>query len=123
MGGGGVRRPEDKKCYNNNMQITNALEFEDKDLPVHYQGSFGRFDKGREAVFKILVNNYSITLEFFISFLDSITESEIKIDEKKLLDQAKEITQEISIEKDLEKLPNKMFFLYSKSRGEFDLLN
>lgn len=46
------------------MQIINALGFEDKDLPIHYRGSFGRFDKGRKAIFKILTNGRSIMVEF-----------------------------------------------------------
>lgn len=105
------------------MQIINALRFEDKDLPIHYHGSFDRFDKGRKAIFKILTNGRSIVVEFFISFLDSVAESDIKIDESKILHQTEEITQKLSIEKDLKKFPERLFYLYSKSRREFDLLS
>ena len=105
------------------MQIINALGFEDKDLPIHYHGSFGRFDKGRRAISRILADGRSITVEFFISFLDSVAQSDIKIDESEILHQAKEVTHELSKEKNLDELPDRLFFLYSKSRREFDLLS
>lgn len=95
--------------------------FIEKDLPWNYAGSFGRYDKGKEAIFEPYKNGDEDPPRFifFISFLDRVANAKTKIDEDKLFSIARSIVESYSDKKIKTK---KLFFLYNFLSQEFDLI-
>lgn len=84
-------------------------------------GSFGSYDKGKELLFEIYPNDKHkpIRVRFFISFLQRMANTDVRLDEKKLFVDAKEILKSYD-GKELGR--DNLLYLYNFSTLEFDLL-
>lgn len=102
------------------IQLTQGFIDYDKNVNKA-KGSFGPYDKGREAVFEIYQNgnNKPIRVRFFISFLDRMANVTSPLDEDKLFGDAKKIL-EIHERKELK--TKDLLYLYNFSTQEFYLL-
>ena len=101
------------------IQLTRG--FIDYDKNPNKAGSFGPYDKGREAVFEIYQNgdNEPIRVRFFISFLHRMENATSPLDEDELFGDAKKILQSYE-GKELK--TKDLLYLYNFSTQEFHLL-
>jgi len=83
--------------------------------------SFGRFDKGEEAIFEMYQSGDEkpIRVRFFISFLDRMAHPNDTLDENKLYSEAKKLLEELEV-KGLK--TKELLYLYNFSMQEFQLL-